>query len=159
MTDLDPTTIQPAAVEAPGDASPYEPAPDAAPAGPVEAPASPLRRGPVRWPVAIALIALVLAVSAFVGVLVTGRAPNAKVLAYVPDDTIAYGEARLDLPGDQRLALASFLSKFPGFADQSAIEGKLNEVMDRFVRELPEDAYEESFWNRLRDENIFGFAG
>ena len=51
----------------------------------------------------------------------------------MPDGTIVYGEARLDLPGDQRLALAAFLSKFPGFADQSAIEGKLNEVMDRFV--------------------------
>ena len=79
------------------------------------------------------LIAVVLAIAAFVGILVTGRAPNAKVLGYVPDGTIAYGEARLDLPGDQRLALASFLSKFPGFADQSAIETKLNEVMDRFV--------------------------
>jgi hypothetical protein len=83
--------------------------------------------------VAIVLIAVVLALSAFVGILVTSRAPNAKVLAYVPDGTIAYGEARLDLPGDQRLALASFLSKFPGFADQAAIESKLNEVMDRFV--------------------------
>ena len=79
------------------------------------------------------LIAVVLAIAAFVGILVTGRAPNANVLGYVPDGTIAYGEARLDLPGDQRLALASFLSKFPGFADQSAIETKLNEVMDRFV--------------------------
>ena len=68
-----------------------------------------------------------------VAILITGRAPNAKVLGYVPDGTIMYGEARLDLPGDQRMALASFLSKFPGFADQAAIEGKLNEVMDRFV--------------------------
>ena len=74
-----------------------------------------------------------LAVSAFVGILVTGRAPNARVLGYVPDGTLMYGEARLDLPGDQRLALASLLSKFPGFSDQAAIESKLNEVLDRFV--------------------------
>jgi hypothetical protein len=126
MTDLDPTTTQPAS-------SPYEPTADAAPATLVQAPESTLRRRPVRWPVAIVLIALVLAVSAFVGILVTGRAPNAKVLGYVPDGTIMYGEARLDLPGDERLALASFLSKFPGFADQAAIESKLTELMDRFV--------------------------
>jgi len=134
MTDLDPTTTQPT-TDSPNElaASPYEPTIDAAPAAPVQTPESTLRRRPVRWPVAIALIALVLAVSAFVGILVTGRAPNAQVLGYVPDGTIAYGEARLDLPGDQRLALASFLSRFPGFADQSAIEGKLDEVMDRFV--------------------------
>jgi hypothetical protein len=78
-------------------------------------------------------VVLVLVVSAVVGILVTGRAPNARVLGYVPDGTIMYGEARLDLPGDQRLALASFLSKFPGFADESAIEGKLDELMNRFV--------------------------
>jgi len=141
MTDFDPTTPSEGAPagDAPA-ATPNEPAWDhhyestleAAPAAPVHASES-LRRRPVRWPVAIALIALVLAVSAFVGILVTGRAPNARVLAYVPDGTIMYGEARLDLPGDQRLALASFLSKFPGFDDQAAIESKLNEVMDRFV--------------------------
>jgi hypothetical protein len=144
MTDLDPTTAQPMPMGAPADpaasefttasaSNAYESTLDAAPAEPVHAPVSALRRRPVRWPVAIALIALVLAVSAFVGILVTGRAPDARVLGYVPDGTIVYGEARLDLPGDQRLALASFLSKFPGFADQSAIESKLSELMDRFV--------------------------
>ena len=143
MTDLDPTTVgpvptEPTLADAPGGSTEpagdlYEAAPEAAPATPVQVPGTTTRRRPVRWPVAVGLIALVLAVSAFVGILVTGRAPNAKVLGYVPDGTIAYGEARLDLPGDQRLALASFLSKFPGFADQSAIESKLNELLDRFV--------------------------
>lgn len=143
MTDLDPTTVGPVPAEPSTTAEPdassepaassYEPALEAAPAAPVRAPESMTRGRPVRWPVAIVLIALVLAVSAFVGILVTGRAPNAKVLGYVPAGTIAYGEARLDLPGDQRLALASFLSKFPGFADQAAIESKLNELLDRFV--------------------------
>ncbi len=128
MTDLNPTTTTPATVE-----SPYEPAADAAPATLVELPVSPARPRSLRWPVAIALVALVAAVSVAVAILITGRAPNAKVLGYVPDGTVMYGEARLDLPGDQRQALASFLSKFPGFADQSAIESKLNEVLDRFV--------------------------
>jgi hypothetical protein len=109
----------------------FETALEPAPAMPVQV--EPPRGRSARWPVAVALIALIVAVSALVGILVTGGAPNAKVLGYVPDGTIVYGEARLDLPGDQRLALASFLSKFPGFADQAAIEDKLNEVMDRFV--------------------------
>lgn len=141
MTELDPTTagtapaepaVVPAGVSEPAP-SPYETTFDAAPADPVHGLESRLRPRPVRWPVAIVLIAVVLAVSAFVGILVTGRAPNARVLGYVPAGAIAYGEARLDLPGDERLALASFLSKFPGFADQAAIEGKLDEVMDRVV--------------------------
>src|SRR5260221_9965068 len=102
-----------------------------APALPVSV--EPSGKRSTRWPIALALIALVVVVSVLVGILVTGGAPTAKVLGYVPDGTIAYGEARLDLPGDQRLALASFLSRFPGFADQTAIEGKLNEIMDRLV--------------------------
>jgi hypothetical protein len=143
MTDLDPTSAQPVPVDPTTAAtagntgeppeSPYESTLETAPATAVHAPESALRRRPVRWPVAIALIALVLAVSAIVGMLVTGRAPNATVLGYVPDGTVLYGEARLDLPGDQRLALASFLSKFPGFDDQSAIETKLDELLNRFV--------------------------
>ena len=127
MTDLDPTTTSTST------ASPYEPATDAAPATLVQSPGTPLRRRPVRWPIALALVAVVIVATAAVAILLTGRAPNAKVLGYVPDGTVMYGEARLDLPGDQRMALASFLSKFPGFADQAAIEGKLNEVMDRFI--------------------------
>jgi hypothetical protein len=127
MTELDPTTT-PTATE-----SRYEPAADAAPATLVQSPGTALRQGPARWPIAIALVALVLAASAAVALLITGRAPDAKVLGYVPDGTVMYGEARLDLPGDQRTALGSFLSKFPGFADQAAIDGKLNEVLDRFI--------------------------
>jgi len=140
MTETDPTAAQPTAPQPtlPGATDPdvdrpFESTSDGAPAAPVQVSgAAPPR--PLRWPIAIALIALVLAVSAVVGILVTGQAPNAKVLGYVPDGTIIYGEARLDLPGDQRLALASFLSRFPGFADQTAIQSKLNEVLDRFVR-------------------------
>ena len=153
MTDLDPTTAQPtpASSATTPDAfgepppSPYEATLDAAPATPVHPAESTLRRRPVRWPVAIALIAIVLAVSAVVGILVTGQAPNAKVLAYVPDGTIAYGEARLDLPGDQRLAVASFLSKFPGFADQSALETKLTKA-----RQLKQGMMQELLTGRIR---------
>ena len=92
MTDLNPTNPsgdpapegQPAIEPTdPNAGSPYEATLVAAPAGPVQA-AESARRRPVRWPVAIAVVALVLAVSALVGILVTGRAPNARVLGYVP---------------------------------------------------------------------------
>ena len=46
-----------------------------------------------------------------------------------------YGELRLDLPGDQRQAAGQFLSKFPGFADQAALESKLDEVLDQLVKD------------------------
>ena len=127
MADLDPTTT-PSTNE-----SPYEPAADAASATVVRSPGTALRHGPARWPIALALVALVMAASAAVAILIAGRAPDARVLGYVPDGTIMYGEARLDLPGDQRMALGSFLSRFPGFADQAALDSKLSEVLDRLV--------------------------
>jgi len=51
-----------------------------------------------------------------------------------------YGEVRLDLPGDQRLAVGAFLSKFPGFADQASLETKLNEVLDDLVKQATQQA-------------------
>ena len=53
----------------------------------------------------------------------------------MPTDSVAYGELRLDLPGDQRQNVGAFLSKFPGFADQAALDTKLDEVLDRLVGE------------------------
>jgi hypothetical protein len=55
------------------------------------------------------------------------------VLGYVPADSTMYGEVRLDLPGDQRQKVGEFLSKFPGFADQAALDTKLDEVLDRLT--------------------------
>ena len=62
-----------------------------------------------------------------------GRSPDATVLGYVPSGTVVYGEVRLDLPGDQRREVGEFLSHFPGFADQAALDTKLDEVLDRLV--------------------------
>ena len=123
--DLEPTTVNPDGT--------YEPAANAAPAARVVAPESSARGGRYRWVVALGVVAVVVAATLFAISLFTGRAANAVVLGYVPSDSIMYGEARLDLPGDQRAAVGSFLSKFPGFADQSAIESKVDEVFDRLV--------------------------
>ena len=97
-------------------------------------------RGPsrARWAVALAVVALVVVVSGVAAALLTGRAPNAKILAWAPADSIVYGEFRLDLPGDQRQNLAEFLSHFPGFDDQAAIDTKLDETFDQFVGKVTE---------------------
>ena len=123
--DLDQTRISPEAA--------YEPAADAAPAARVVPPAAAVRGGRLRWAIALGVVALVVVATMFAISLFTGRAANAVVLGYIPGDAIAYGEARLDLPGDQRAAVGQFLSKFPGFADQSVVDTKIDEVLDRLV--------------------------
>src|SRR5262245_14546348 len=84
---------------------------------PVKPPASPSssRARRLRWAAAIAVVAVVLGASAAVAALITSAASRATVLGYVPADSVAYVEARLDLPGDQRRAVGEFLSHFPGF--------------------------------------------
>jgi len=123
--DLDQTTIS--------SQETYEPVADAAPAASVVPPASNARGSRFRWAIALGVVALVVLATALAISLFTGRAANAVVLGYVPNDSIMYGEARLDLPGDQRAAVGEFLSKFPGFADQSVMETKIDEVLDRLV--------------------------
>lgn len=86
-----------------------------------------------RWLIAAGVVGVLVVLSALAVSLFTGRAANATVLGYVPADSIMYGEIRMDLPGDQRAAVGSFLSKFPGFADQSTIETKIDEVLDRLI--------------------------
>ena len=107
-----------------------------APAAPVVTTAAPpRRRSRFRWAISIALVALIIATTAAVAAVITGRSADATVLGYVPEHTTMYAEVRLDLPGDQRRAVGEFLSKFPGFADQSALESKLDQVFDDVVKE------------------------
>jgi hypothetical protein len=101
----------------------------------------PLRGGGsrVRWAIALVVSAVVVAVALAGVVLLTGQAAASKLTGYVPADSVAYGELRLDLPGDQRQKLGTFLSKFPGFADQSILDTKLDELLDRTVRAVTRD--------------------
>ncbi len=94
----------------------------------------PRRRSRLRWAAAIAVVALVIGASAAAAALLTGSSTTGTVLGYVPEHTIVYGEVRLDLPGDQKRAVGEFLSKFPGFADQAALDTKLDEVLDDLIR-------------------------
>jgi hypothetical protein len=109
-------------------------------ASPVVPPAKPPRTGGrLRWAVSLGVIALVIVASAAVAAIITGRSSTAVVLGYVPTGTTAYAEVRLDLPGDQRAAVGGFLSKFPGFADQAALDSKLDEVLDQLVKDATND--------------------
>ena len=81
------------------------------------------------------IVALIVGVTAIATLSLTGSSPTSTVAGYVPADSVAYGELRLDLPGDQRQEVGEFLSKFPGFADQAALETKLDEVLDRLLSE------------------------
>lgn len=109
----------------------------AAPAVPEPVQTAPVKKkgNPLRWAAAIAVVTLVLGATVAVAALLTGSTSQATVLRYVPADSVVYGELRLDLPGDQRQAAGEFLSKFPGFADQAALDTKLDEALDQLVGE------------------------
>ncbi len=104
-----------------------------APTAPAVPPPSKGRPSRVRWAAAIAVVARVVIGAGAPAALLAGRAPNAKILAWAPADSIVYGEFRLDLPCDQHDNLAEFLSHFPGFDDQAAIDTKLDEALDQFL--------------------------
>lgn len=63
----------------------------------------------------------------------TGRDLVPSTARLVPADAVAFVEARLDLPGDQRAAVADFLARFPGFADRAAFDLKFRRVLERLV--------------------------
>jgi hypothetical protein len=165
-TDLDPTTmvpmptspvtpvpvtpvpITPAPLTPPvrGDAAPsyptpqpYEPGVAWAPAVPVTSAPARRRGGRLRWAAAVAIVAVILGASAAVAALITNGASPSTVLGYVPAGSTAYAEVRLDLPGDQRQAVGAFLSKFPGFHDQAALDTKLDEILDQFIKKATND--------------------
>jgi hypothetical protein len=128
----------------------YEPAgpDDAAPAQAVsretaaagaEAPAKSRRASGIRWAIALVGLVVVVGVTAAIIALASGRPTPSIAVGYMPDNVVQYGEYRFDLPGDQRQKLAAFLSAFPGFDDQAAIETKLDEMFDRLVAAVSEN--------------------
>ena len=136
MTDSQRPTTDPSGPPAP--TSPESettavPVPTAAIEPPAKGPEP--RRSRTRALIAAGLIAVVVASTAVATLVLTSSQSTSTVLGYVPGDSVAYGELRLDLPGDQRQNVAEFLSKFPGFADQAALDTKLDEVLDRLVSE------------------------
>jgi hypothetical protein len=103
-------------------------------------PAASARRGTgLRWALAILGVVIVAAGSILIVSLVGARPATSIALGYMPKSIAAYSEVRLDLPGDQREKLSSFMKPFPGFSDPSAFDAKLNEILDRVVRAASHD--------------------
>ncbi|HEU0245003.1 MAG TPA: DUF3352 domain-containing protein [Candidatus Limnocylindrales bacterium] len=100
---------------------------------PVERAPSGRKGGISRWLIVGALAIVVAAVAAGAGFLLTGSSGNSDVLAWTPADALVYGEARLDLPGDQAAEVATLMKAFPGFDDQAAFPVKLSEALDQLV--------------------------
>jgi hypothetical protein len=92
------------------------------------------RRNGLRWGIALVVVALVAAMTSAAFFLLSGQAATSPMLAFAPSGSVVYVEMRGDLPGDQHQQLGAFLSAFPGFADQTNLDDKLTETLDRIVR-------------------------
>lgn len=96
----------------------------------------------MRWIVALLATVLVVVTGVGLAMLATGgRTTAAQGPTFLPPETMVYMESRLDLPGDQRDNLISFMGKFPGFADPAAFDLKVNDTLDRLTRETTEGEY------------------
>jgi hypothetical protein len=103
---------------------------------PVPTPAPP-RSSRWRWIIAL-LVTLVVAVAA-VGIAVfaqTSRSSASIGPTFLPANTVAYADARIDLPGNQRDKVVAFLSHFPGFADQANFDLKLDKTFDTWAGDV-----------------------
>lgn len=99
---------------------------------PNQGPAARGSSGRARWLIggAVAVLAVVGAIAAAV---ILGAKPLPEAFRYLPADSVVVVELRPDLPGDQKQHLGNLLAHFPGFADQSSLEAKLDETFGRLV--------------------------
>ena len=86
-----------------------------------------------RWFVALA-VAVVAIGAAIAGFMLLNAKTTPEALAYVPADAAFVFEIRPDLPGDQMEQVGKFIAHFPGFADLSTIDQKVDEAFTRLVR-------------------------
>lgn len=112
------------------------PSPGSVETAPALQPVSPTngRTSRIRWAVAGLATLVVVAIVGGVLLLAGPRPGTPSVVEYyVPADSAAYLEARLDFPGDQRERLAAFMGHFPGFADPQAFQRKIDETLEQLV--------------------------
>jgi len=88
-----------------------------------------------RWLIGggVAGAAVIIAVAA--ALLLSSRAAP-EALKYVPGNSVVVAELRLDLPGDQLQKVGNLLAHFPGFKDQSILPSKIDEALDRVVKDV-----------------------
>jgi len=141
---MDETQPLPGAEPGPGEApaepagAPPEPTDETAPAAVRTEPVIPAPRarpgGLLRWGVALGVLAVMIGVVSVGAVLLAAGSRASAVQGWLPSGTLVYLEVRADLPGDQRQNLSDFLSKFPGFRDQAALDQKLDTLVDELFR-------------------------
>ena len=93
-----------------------------------------------RWlvPGAAAVVLLAVAIGLVVGMTLTNRAgAGSGTASYVPADAAVYYELRLDLPGDQRAALRSFLGHFPLLQVDKYLTDELDQQLDQLSSAAP----------------------
>src|SRR5664279_2040078 len=110
--------------------------------GTLNAPLANPRRRRLRWTIAAVATAVVVAGSALGFAVLASARTSSAVLPWAPADAILYAEVRADLPGDQRANLLAFLSKFPGFADQTSFDAKADDGLNRLVKHLTNDKHD-----------------
>ncbi len=96
-------------------------------------------KGLVRWGVALLGVAVLVGAVSVAAALLAAGASTSVVQGWLPNDTVAYLELRADLPGDQRAKVGDILAKFPGFADQSSLDAKIDEALNRILEEAGVD--------------------
>lgn len=90
----------------------------------------------LRWSLAAIGAAVVIGASAIGFTALASAVSASAVLPWAPSDAVVYAEVRADMPGAQRANLLAFLSKFPGFADQTNFDAKADDGLDRLVSHL-----------------------
>ena len=96
--------------------------------------ASAPRRSGLRWLVAAIVVVAVIG-AAVLATMFLGARPLPEALRYMPADSALVVELRPELPGDEREHLGNLLAHFPGFADQSTLDAKIDEALGRLVRQ------------------------
>ena len=100
------------------------------------------RRRRLRWAIAAVATAVVVVGTTLGFAVLSSARSSSQVLPWAPGDAILYTEVRADMPGDQRANLLAFLSKFPGFADQTSFDVKADDGLDRLVKKLTDNKHD-----------------
>jgi Protein of unknown function (DUF3352) len=110
------------------------PTPPSPPATPVVRVAGSPRTPMWRWLVALIATIAVIGVVAGVSYLAVRRVGTPSAVShYAPASTPLYAEIDLNMPGDQLDQLASFMSHFPGFADPSSFQQKIDDSLNQLL--------------------------
>jgi len=94
-----------------------------------------------RWvvPVVGAVVVLAVAIGIVAGLTLNGTrsAGSGGAAGYVPANATMYYELRLDLPGDQRANVRSFLGHFPGVNADAYLTDEIDKQLDSWASQVP----------------------